>query len=48
MLDIHATQDPPGMILHTLGMFYGKRKSPRWAPRPAASMDLRPDNAGAA
>lgn len=43
LLDIYE-QDPPGTYLHTLPMFYGKRKGFEWAPTDTAFMDLRAEN----
>lgn len=43
MLDIYE-QDPPGTYLHTLPMFYGKRKELGWTPTNTAFMDLRAGN----
>jgi peptide/nickel transport system substrate-binding protein len=45
MLDIYSWGDPPGTVLHTLGMFYAKRKDVAWTPYPAAYMDFRAANA---
>jgi peptide/nickel transport system substrate-binding protein len=44
MLDIFDN-DPPAIILHTTGLFYGKRKNLNWTPYPHAYMDFRRDNA---
>lgn len=44
MLDIVTWQDPPATVLHSFGMFYGKRKAVQWQPYPAAYMDFRPHN----
>jgi len=44
MLDIFEN-DPPAIILHTTGLFYGKRKSLKWTPYPHAYMDFRRENA---
>jgi peptide/nickel transport system substrate-binding protein len=43
LLDIYE-EDPPGTYLHTLPMFYGKRKAFTWTPTDTAFMDLRADN----
>jgi peptide/nickel transport system substrate-binding protein len=40
MMDIFDT-DPPGIILHAMGVFYGKKKSVDWAPYPSVYMDFR-------
>jgi peptide/nickel transport system substrate-binding protein len=45
MLDIYE-EDPPGTYLHTLPMFYGKRKQIAWTPTDTAFMDFRPGNLG--
>ena len=37
MMDIFDT-DPPATILHTMGTFYGKKKSIDWAPYPSSYM----------
>ncbi len=39
MMDIFDA-DPPAMILHTMGVFYGKRKNVEWTPLPSVYMDL--------
>jgi peptide/nickel transport system substrate-binding protein len=33
--------DPPGIILHTMGVFYGKKKTINWKPIPSVYMDFR-------
>lgn len=43
LLDIYE-QDPPGTYLHTLPMFYGKRRKIKWTPNDTAFMDLRAGN----
>jgi peptide/nickel transport system substrate-binding protein len=40
MLEIFE-QDPPAIILHTMGVFYGKKKSVEWTPYPSVYMDFR-------
>lgn len=40
MLDIFDT-DPPGIILHAMGVFYGKKKTVNWQPIPSVYMDFR-------
>jgi len=40
MMDIFD-EDPPAMILHTMGVFYGKRKDVAWDPLPSVYMDFR-------
>ncbi|EUB99432.1 ABC-type transporter, periplasmic subunit [Rhizobium sp. CF080] len=40
MMDIFDA-DPPGIILHTMGVFYGKKKSIKWKPIPSVYMDFR-------
>ena len=40
MLDIFDA-DPPATILHTMGLFYGKKKSVNWSPYPHVYMDFR-------
>jgi len=40
MMDIFD-EDPPGIILHTMGVFYGKRKGVKWAPIPSVYMNFR-------
>lgn len=39
-------EDPPAAILHTMGVFYGKRKAVVWAPLPSVYMDFRNTSAG--
>lgn len=41
MMDIYDNEDPPGMILHTMGTFYGKKKSVHWTPSKSVYMDFR-------
>lgn len=43
-LDIFHDIDPPSIVLHSLGMFYGKRESLDWEPYPLPYMDLRARN----
>jgi peptide/nickel transport system substrate-binding protein len=43
LLDIYE-EDPPGTYLHTLPMFYGKRKQLGWTPTDTAFMDFRTGN----
>lgn len=38
-------EDPPAAILHTMGVFYGKRKGVAWEPLPSVYMDFRNDSA---
>lgn len=40
MMDIFD-EDPPAMILHAMGVFYGKRKAIQWDPLPSVYMDFR-------
>lgn len=40
MMDIFD-EDPPGIILHTMGVFYGKRKGIKWTPIPSVYMNFR-------
>ncbi|AJE45760.1 ABC transporter substrate-binding protein [Celeribacter indicus] len=40
MLDIFDA-DPPAVILHNMGLFYGKRKALGWTPIPNVYMDFR-------
>jgi peptide/nickel transport system substrate-binding protein len=40
MMDIFDA-DPPGIILHTMGVFYGKKKTIDWKPYPSVYMDFR-------
>ena len=44
MLDIFDYEDPPGIILHGRGNFYGIRDGVDWKPYPAAQMDFRAEN----
>ncbi|MCG8593249.1 MAG: ABC transporter substrate-binding protein [Kiloniellales bacterium] len=48
MLDIFDYEDPPGIILHAKGRFYGIRDGLEWKPYPAAQMDFRPGNVNVA
>lgn len=41
MLDIYDRIDPPGTVLHQLGIFYIKRDSVEWTPLPVEWMDFR-------
>ncbi len=45
MLDIFDT-DPPAIILHTMGVFYGKRKAVSWTPYPSVYLDFRKADIG--
>lgn len=40
MMDIFDT-DPPAIILHAMGVFFGKKKSVDWKPYPSVYMDFR-------
>src|SRR5690606_31576178 len=40
MMDIFD-EDPPALILHTMGVFYGKRAAINWDPIPSVYMDFR-------
>lgn len=40
MMDIFD-EDPPALILHTMGVFYGKRSNIDWDPIPSVYMDFR-------
>lgn len=40
MMDIFD-EDPPAAILHTMGVFYGKRQNINWTPIPSVFMDFR-------
>jgi len=40
MMDIFD-EDPPAIILHTMGVFYGKRRNVQWKPIPSVYMDFR-------
>jgi len=40
MMDIFD-EDPPALILHTMGVFYGKRSAIQWDPIPSVYMDFR-------
>jgi peptide/nickel transport system substrate-binding protein len=44
MLDIWDDIDPPSMILHTMGQFYGLRGGITWTPYNVAFMDLGATN----
>jgi peptide/nickel transport system substrate-binding protein len=41
MMDIFDHEDPPSMILHTMGTFYGKKKSVHWTPSKSVYIDFR-------
>ncbi len=43
-LDIFHEVDPPSIVLHELGMFYGIRDDIDWSPYPLPYMDLRARN----
>ncbi|HEX3350125.1 MAG TPA: ABC transporter substrate-binding protein, partial [Acetobacteraceae bacterium] len=43
-LKIYDETDPPGTTLHTLAMFYGKRRDLHWTPYEAEFMDFRAAN----
>jgi peptide/nickel transport system substrate-binding protein len=45
MLDIFE-EDPPAIILHTMGVFYGKRKAVNWTPYPSVYIDFRKADIG--
>jgi peptide/nickel transport system substrate-binding protein len=45
MLDIFDA-DPPAIILHTMGVFYGKRKAVNWTPYPSVYLDFRKADIG--
>jgi peptide/nickel transport system substrate-binding protein len=45
MMDIFD-EDPPAIILHTMGVFYGKRRDVNWAPIPSVYMDFRDTEVG--
>ncbi|MGQ7791202.1 ABC transporter substrate-binding protein [Faunimonas sp. B44] len=40
MMDIFD-EDPPAIILQTMGVFYGKKKAVHWKPIPSVYMDFR-------
>jgi len=44
MMDIFD-EDPPAIILHTFGFFYGVNPKVKWTPYPHPYMDFRKDNA---
>lgn len=44
-LDIFHEIDPPSIVIHALGMFYGVRENIEWTPYPLPYMDLRAGNA---
>ena len=46
ILQIFAEDDPPGMILHEAGMFYGVRKDSGWKPQRSPAMNFGPFNPG--
>lgn len=39
MMDIFDA-DPPAILLHTMGVFYGKRRNIQWEPLPSVYMDF--------
>ena len=39
MMDIFD-EDPPAIILHTMGTFYGKKKSLNWKPYPTTYIEF--------
>src|SRR5690606_9131441 len=39
MMDIFD-EDPPAVILHTMGVFYGKRRNIQWEPYPSVYMNF--------
>ncbi|WP_299638430.1 ABC transporter substrate-binding protein [Devosia sp.] len=41
MMDIYDFEDPPAFILHTMGTFYGKKKTVNWTPSKSVYMDFR-------
>lgn len=45
VLDIFHDADPPSILVHALGMFYGVRDGLSWEPYPLPYMDLRAGNA---
>lgn len=45
-LEILGTEDPPGIVLHVSGQFYGKRKDVAWQPRASLDMGFGPFDAG--
>lgn len=44
MMDIFLTEDPGGTVLHSMGMFYGKRKDLAFTAYPTPYMDFGPLN----
>ena len=44
-LEIFHDIDPPSIVLHSLGIFYGKRDDLQWEPYPLPYMDFRAQNA---
>lgn len=44
MLEIITVEDPPCVVLHASGQFYGKRRSLRWAPGQTLDLDFGPFN----
>lgn len=46
MLDIITEIDPPSMVLHVSGQFYGKRKDLHWVPGQTLGLDFGPGNPG--
>ena len=45
-LDIFHEVDPPALVVHAMGMFYGIRDDLYWEPYPLPYMDFRRENAG--
>lgn len=41
MMDIYDFEDPPAFILHTMGTFYGKKKTVNWTPTFSVYVDFR-------
>jgi peptide/nickel transport system substrate-binding protein len=46
MLEILALDDPPAVILHVSGQFYGKRRDVAWLPGQTLDLDFGPFNPG--
>jgi peptide/nickel transport system substrate-binding protein len=46
MLEILAVDDPPAVILHVSGQFYGKRRDVAWLPGQTLDLDFGPRNRG--
>lgn len=44
MLDILGTEDPPCIILHVSGQFYGKRRDLPWQPGQTLDLNFGPSN----